>query len=134
MNGCSSPSKGDIVLVVEDESMIRMLLVWELEEAGLTVIEADGADAAIVELGANPSIALVVTDIRMPGSMDGLGLASWMRGHAPDCPIIITSGFASPPDFATINPAIACAWSKPYLPKDVVGCVVDMIAQHPHSK
>ena len=134
MNGCSSPSKGDIVLVVEDESMIRMLLVWELEEAGLTVIEADGADAAIVELGANPSIALVVTDIRMPGSMDGLGLASWMRGHAPGCPIIITSGFASPPDFAIINPAIACAWSKPYLPKDVVGCVVDMIAQHPHSK
>ncbi len=73
MNGCSSTSKGDIVLVVEDESMIRMLLVWELEEAGLTVIEADGADAAVVELGANPFIALVVTDIRMPGSMGWAG-------------------------------------------------------------
>jgi len=136
MNGLFLPTTGNggaPVLVVEDESMIRMLLVWELEEAGLMVIEADGADAAVVELEANPSIALVVTDIRMPGSMDGLGLASWMHIHARGCPIIITSGFASPPDFATINPAIAFTWSKPYLPRDVAGCAAEMIAQHLHS-
>jgi len=136
MNGLSLPTNGTgaaPVLVVEDESMIRMLLVWELEDAGLMVLEADGADAAVVALEANPLIALVVTDIRMPGSMDGLGLASWMHSNAPGCPIIITSGFASPPDFATINPAIACAWSKPYLAKDLAGCVVNIMAQYPPS-
>ncbi|CAM3231280.1 Response regulatory domain-containing protein [Sphingomonas antarctica] len=109
--------------------MIRMMLVDELEEAGLTVIEADGADAALVHLEANPSIAVVVTDIRMPGSMDGLGLASWMHDHTPQCPIIITSGFASPPDFAAINPAIACVWAKPYAAQDVVVCVADLMAK-----
>lgn len=134
MNGLTSSASchgSAPVLVVEDEAIIRMLLVMELEEAGLTVIEAEGADTAIGELEADPSIALVVTDIRMPGSMDGLGLASWMRSHAPTCPIIIMSGFASPPDFAAINPAIACVWSKPYAPREVAGCIADLIARQP---
>lgn len=129
----SGANGGTAVLVVEDESMIRMMLVDELEEAGLTVIEADGADAAIAKLETDLSIALVVTDIRMPGSMDGLGLARWMHTNTPDCPIIITSGFASPPDFAAINPAISCVWSKPYVPTDVVACVIDMIVRMTNS-
>ncbi len=68
-----------VVLVVEDEAIIRMLLIDELEDAGFVVMEAEGADAAVVILSNGATIGVVVTDVRMPGSMDGLGLAAWMR-------------------------------------------------------
>jgi len=64
-------------------------------------------------------IGIVVTDVRMPGSMDGIGLARWMREHAPAVPIIITSGFATQPDAAAINPAIVRVVAKPYVGRDI---------------
>ena len=68
-----------MVLVVEDEAIIRLMLVDELEDAGFAVIEAEGADAAVAILRNGAKICAVVTDVKMPGSMDGLGLAAWMR-------------------------------------------------------
>ena len=111
-NGCP-------VLVVEDETLIRMMLVDELEDAGFEVIEAENADAAMASLNGHPEIGVVVTDVRMPGSVDGLGLATWMRENRPSVPIIITSGFATPPDVQSINPAIAGIVAKPYKPQEV---------------
>ncbi len=111
------------VLVVEDESVIRMMLVDELEDAGIAVIEANGADAAIAIMRNGAAICLVVTDVRMPGTMDGLGLAAWMRHHAPSVPIIITSGFVTESDCKAINPAVRSIISKPYSAKNIVGMV-----------
>ncbi len=116
------------VLVVEDEAIIRMLLVDELEDAGLVVVEADGADGAMAILRDSAAIGVVVTDVRMPGSTDGLGLAAWMREHAPGVPIVITSGFSAPPDCQVINPAIIRVVSKPYLPRDVVNLLAALLA------
>ncbi|MCY7280203.1 MAG: response regulator [Sphingomonas bacterium] len=78
------------------------------------MIEAEGADAAVAILRNGAKICAVVTDVKMPSSMDGLGLASWMRDQAPRVPIIITSGFATEPDCETLNPAITCVVLKPY--------------------
>lgn len=109
---------GPAILVVEDEAIIRMMLVDELEDAGYFVLEAENADDAVCQLLQWPDLRLVVTDVRMPGSIDGIGLARWMKEHRPDVPIIITSGFSTPPDVGAINPAICRIVAKPYLPRD----------------
>lgn len=121
---------GPVVLVVEDEAVIRMLLADALEDAGFVVVEADGADAAIATFATREDIDAVVTDLRMPGPRDGLGLAGWMCSHAATVPIIITSGFAAPPDAAATNPCIARVVTKPYNPSDVVGWVTELFGRH----
>ncbi len=108
-----------VVLVVEDEAVIRAILAEELEDAGFAVVEADGADAAVAAFAGRSDIGIVVTDVRMPGSMDGIGLARWMREHAPAVPIIITSGFATRLDATAINPAIVRVVAKPYVGRDI---------------
>ena len=85
-------SQRPTVLVVEDETLIRMGIVGELEDAGFTVLACSNADAAILLLAANPDISLLFTDIDMPGSMDGLKLAMAVRRRWPPVQIIVTSG------------------------------------------
>lgn len=121
--GTALDGVGTVVLVVEDEAMIRMTLVCELEDAGFVVIEAKNADVAMAMLTDRSDIVVVVTDIRMPGSVDGLGLAAWMREHAASVPIIITAAFAELPDIAAINPAIARIVAKPYRLQEVAAWV-----------
>jgi CheY-like chemotaxis protein len=100
------------VLVVEDEDLIRELVLEELVDAGYTVVEAQHADHAITILEARQDIQLVFTDIDMPkGSMDGLKLAAAVRDRWPPVHIIVTSGKAQP---LTI-PANALFIPKPYL-------------------
>lgn len=81
-----------IVLVVEDEAMLRIAAVDLIESAGYKVIEAINADEAIVLLESRPDIRIVFTDIDMPGSMDGLKLAAAVRDRWPPIEIIVTSG------------------------------------------
>ena len=121
-----SNAAGAVVLVVEDEGMTRMVLASELENAGFVVIEAKNADVAMAVITDRSDIAVVVTDIRMPGSVDGLGLAAWMREHVPSVPIIITAAVAELPDTAAINPAIARIVDKPYEPQEVATWVGDV--------
>jgi Response regulator receiver domain len=66
---------GSVILIVEDELLIRMDAAEAIEAAGFEVIQAGNADEAIVILTARPDIHVVFTDIQMPGSMDGLKLA-----------------------------------------------------------
>ena len=82
-----------IVLVVEDEALIRFSLVAGLEDAGFTVFEAAKADEALELLAAHPEIQAIFTDIDMPGSMDGLELARHVKQSRPDMLVLITSGF-----------------------------------------
>jgi len=85
-----------VVLVVEDETLIRELVAEELEVAGYTVVIANDADQAIAILEARQDIHLVFTDINMPGAMDGLKLAAAVRDRWPPVHIIITSGKIRP--------------------------------------
>jgi len=79
------------VLVVEDEPLLRMDLALALRESGLRVIEASTADEALVALEAH-AIELMLTDVQMPGSMDGLELARWVRAHRPGLLVAVWSG------------------------------------------
>ena len=107
------------VLVVEDESLIRFIIVEELHDAGFLTVEANGADEAIAILGARQDITLVFTDVDMPGSMDGAKLAAAVRDRWPPVHIIITSGKAKP----EIMPMHALFIPKPYVPTDVVSAM-----------
>ena len=81
-----------VVLVVEDEPLLRMLAVEVVEEAGFTAIEARDADEAVVLLESRTDITLLFTDINMPGSMDGLKLAHAVRDRWPPIKILVVSG------------------------------------------
>jgi CheY-like chemotaxis protein len=81
------------ILVVEDEHLIRMDTATSLEAAGFTVYTADNAADAISCLELHKEIRLIFTDINMPGSMDGLALAHYVRGRWPPVKIIVTSGY-----------------------------------------
>ncbi|MDO9489133.1 MAG: response regulator [Sphingomonadaceae bacterium] len=85
-----------VVLVVEDELLVRMITVDVLVDAGFQVIEADSADAALPIIDARDDLRILVTDVRMPGSMDGLALARHVSARRDDVVILITSGHARP--------------------------------------
>ncbi len=81
-----------VVLVVDDEVLVRMVAVSLLEDAGLEAIEAGDAEEALGLLEEHPEIDILFTDINMPGAFDGLVLARKVRERRPDVQIIVTSG------------------------------------------
>jgi len=81
-----------VVLVVEDEMLLRMRVVNMVEDAGYIPVEAVDADDALAILQSRSDIALVLTDIQMPGSMNGLELARAVRERWPPIKIILASG------------------------------------------
>ena len=122
-----SAAAARVVLVVEDEVIIRMMLVDALEDAGFVTVEAGSADAAVARFATRADIAVVVTDLRMPGAMDGLGLVRWMCSHAAHVPIIITSGVASQPDAVDLVPCVVRVVTKPYDPAQIARWVAQLL-------
>jgi len=86
-----TPSR-QVVLIVEDEALVRMTAVDMIEEAGFEILEATIAGKRILLLEARLDTTVVFTDIEMPGSMNGLKLAEAVRGRWPPIKIIATSG------------------------------------------
>ena len=81
-----------IVLVVEDEMLLRMKVVDMVEDAGYIPVEAVDADEAMAVLRSRSDIALMLTDVQMPGSMNGLELAHAVHERWPPIKIILASG------------------------------------------
>jgi CheY-like chemotaxis protein len=108
------------VLVVEDEALLRVDAVAFLDDEGFNVYEARNADEAIALLQLHTDIQVVFTDIQMPGSMDGLKLAHYIRGRWPPVKLIITSGHVRP--LMEDMPVGSGFFGKPYL--------LEMVADH----
>ena len=89
--GLAEPRR-PVVLVVEDDYLLRLDAADMIKAADFEVIEAANADEAIAILESRNDIAVIFTDIQMPGSMDGLRLARAVRGRLPPIKIITTSG------------------------------------------
>ena len=85
-----------VVLVVEDEMLLRMRAVDMVEDAGYTSVEAVDADEAVAILESRSDIALMFTDVQMPGSMNGLKLAHAVHERWPSIKIILVSGQLTP--------------------------------------
>lgn len=108
-----SPRKSrPVVLIVEDDPLLRMLAVEVVEEAGFVALEAGNADEAVALLESRLDISLLFTDIEMPGSMDGLKLARAVRDRWPPIKILIVSGKVrlQPSEL----PSNSCFVGKPY--------------------
>jgi CheY-like chemotaxis protein len=73
--------------------MVRMPIAEYLRDCGYNVLEAADACEAIATMKAEEPVSLVFSDIRMPGKMDGFGLAEWFRSHHPSVPVLLTSGY-----------------------------------------
>lgn len=83
-----------VVLVVDDEVLLRMAACAHLRDAGFVVVEAVNAAEAVALLAVRNSIGLVFTDINMPGAMDGVALAALIAERYPAVRILLTSGVA----------------------------------------
>ena len=117
---------GVAVLIVEDEPLIRMGTVYLIEDAGFEVYEAGSADAAIALLELHKEIRLIVTDVDMPGSMDGLKLAHYVRGRWPPVKIIVTSGHVKVTEESL--PSGALFIPKPYDPAEITHKIRELVA------
>ena len=80
------------IMVVEDEPLIRLGLASTIEDAGYEVVEAASADEAIRKLEATEGVQLVLTDVDMPGSMDGIRLAHYVSKRWPPIRLMVISG------------------------------------------
>jgi CheY-like chemotaxis protein len=110
-----------LVLVVDDDFLVRMNAVFLLEEAGYGTLQACSADEAIGLLEARSDIKVVFTDINMPGSMNGLALAHAIRHRWPPVELVLTSGYARVRD--DDMPERGLFLGKPYQPAELVRMV-----------
>ena len=115
------------ILLVEDEPLIRMDIADHLLKHGFDVLEAGDADEAIVLLERHNTIRLIITDIDMPGSMDGLKLAAAVRDRWPPVKIIVVSGHRAVE--ITDIPDGSIFFSKPYSPSHIVTSMRELLSQ-----
>ena len=113
------------ILIVEDEVFIRMAAVDMVEHAGFEALEAPNADAAIGILERRPDIRLVFTDVDMPGTMDGLKLAHYIRHRWPPILLMVTSGKSVIEEKAL--PDGARFFSKPYAERIIANTMRKML-------
>nr|WP_282569164.1 chemotaxis protein CheB [Aliiroseovarius sp. S1339] len=100
-NGAVGEAKGETVLLVEDDPRVRNLTQQRLEHLGYSVVEAADGRAALAHLEKGRDINLMLSDIVMPGGIDGFELANRASALHPDLEIILTTGFARTTDDAT---------------------------------
>jgi len=119
------PAERIAVLVVEDEHLIRMDIVAALEDEGFEVFEAANAAEAIDVIIGNPRIHALFTDIDMPGSMDGLLLAAFVRDRWPPIKIIVTSGHRALEGGRL--PVEGAFFPKPYRAEAVIASIRELV-------
>ena len=123
----AQPNRPLAVLIVEDELLIRMSATAIVEEAGFQAYDAADADEAIALLEKHADIGILFTDIDMPGSMDGLKLAHYVRGRWPPVKIIVTSGHVQAGD--QDMPQDAVFFAKPYRAMQIAGKLRELAIQ-----
>lgn len=111
-----------LVLVVEDEVLIRMAVTDALQAAGLEVIDLGSGDEAISMLKDPSDVKVVFTDINMPGTIDGLALIRFVKSKWPRIALFATSGKPSPELLGQL-PAGTRFFSKPYDWEELVAAI-----------
>jgi CheY-like chemotaxis protein len=120
--------RNPVVLVVEDESLVRTTALAMVEESGFQAIGVGSADEAIRALEGRSDIRAVFTDIQMPGQMDGVKLARLIRHRWPAMALLMTSGKTRPMD--TDLPNGARFVPKPYFAFQIERILRDLLRWH----
>ena len=118
MSGVEPTDNAPVILVVEDEELVRIDSCDRLEQAGMVALEAANAEEALALLEAHSEIRVLVTDVKMPGWMSGIDLARQVEKRWPEISIVLTSAFytadeAELPENMTLFP-------KPFSPERLV--------------
>ena len=108
-----------VILVVEDEPLLRLSVIMALEDAGFKAVGAGNAREAILVLEQRPDIRLVFADVDMGKGEDGLWLASQVRDRWPPVHIIVTSGHHHVS--AEMMPRGALFFAEPYSEEQIIG-------------
>jgi CheY-like chemotaxis protein len=116
------------VLVVEDDPLIREFVVEALREEGFDVIHAANGEQALAWCGRRAADVLV-TDVRLPGKVDGWQIAERCREHNPDLPVVYATGFSPVAPRPVAGSALL---QKPFHPEDIVRAVRHVTAE-PHE-
>ena len=125
-------STGETLLVVEDDDAVREFVVEQLRALGYRVLEASNGAAALMQFDAHPEVALLMTDVVMPGGMSGPQLAAEAVRRRPDLKVLFTSGYADPAVLARarLDPS-APMLAKPYRYAELVRAVRDALDRRP---
>jgi CheY-like chemotaxis protein len=115
-----------VILIVDDVPLIRLAAMDLLGDAGFEVLEAGSADEAIGILENRQDIALVLTDVQMPGTMDGIKLSHFIRNRWPPVRLIVVSG--KDLIHESLLPEGARFFFKPYDHNKVIDAIVAMLA------
>jgi len=126
MTDASRPSP-QTILIVEDEALVRLAAFDLAVEAGHEALEASNADEAINILESREDIRLIFTDIDMPGTMDGLKLAAYVRNRWPPIKIVVASGKAVVEE--GLLPAGSRFLSKPYRDDTLLGTLTELLSE-----
>ena len=126
--GMCQAADSQTILVVEDEPLIRMCAVAILQDAGYRVLEAQNSAEALDVLSQHSEVSIMVTDVHMPGHMDGLALVTWVQLNNPSIRAIVVSGNATA---AQAGKAGAFGFvAKPYMPDTILKAVHDTVLRH----
>ena len=123
----SARPKPATILIVENEAIVRLELAVSLADLGFIVLEAEDADCAIALLETHRDISILVTDIMMPGSMDGVRLAHHVRGRWPPVKIVVLSGLIDTP--LSELPADSVFVPKPYDVRELCPALAQMAGE-----
>jgi CheY-like chemotaxis protein len=126
---CHSPraaTRQQVVLVVEDEILIRLTIANYLRDAGYSVVEAANAAEALAVFASGEPVDVVFTDVQMPGAMDGLMLVHWVHEHHPGTQVLVTSGKGDTALSSGLVPYDAF-FSKPYPPEEVANRIHSLL-------
>ncbi|HEY8564412.1 MAG TPA: response regulator [Beijerinckiaceae bacterium] len=123
-------SEAHTILVVDDEVLVRLVIAEYLRACGYTVHEAANADEAIAVVDSSDVVIdLVLADVQMPsGSLDGFGLARWVRKHHPEVKVILTSGAARSAEIAGDLCEHGPLLAKPYEPSAALDRIKQLLA------
>jgi len=125
------PRGAETVLLVEDDPRLRRVLSKRLRSLGYEIIEADSGAAAMAQIAIRPEVAMIFTDMVMPGGMTGYDLAQAARTIKPDIKILFTSGYAEPA-VARIGLKAGAWLKKPYTADELAEKVREVL-RHGHG-
>ncbi len=112
-------ARQNVILLVEDDELVRDLAAELLQDGGYSVIQAADAQEAMRIIEDQRGLDLVFSDVRMPGPVDGIGLAKWIMRFHPQLAVVLASGYADPKSLQEAA-HVDAIMQKPYAGEDVI--------------
>ncbi len=119
-----------MVLVVDDEILLRTMVAEFLRDAGFRVLEAANGGEAVTLLAAGEAVDVVFSDVRMPGGVSGYDLAEWVKTHRPTARVLLASGYVGEAGLSrSVDDDAPPLLTKPYNYEHLLRLLRDLIGQ-----